>query len=447
VASVTSSTAASNASAFRRDGARYPLTFRTYWRAASRNSCSVAGSWATRRVFMLLHMLPGYGYAVLGAGRQGTAAAYDLAVRGRADEIVVADVDRDRADAVADRVNALAGRPVARGAAVDVSDPAAVEALLEPVDAALAAVSYRFNGDITRSAIRARTHLCDLGGNMEVVRDQLALDHDAKDAGIALVPDCGEAPGLANNLTSYACTLIDEVDEIHLYDGGIPLHPREPWRYELAFSVDGLINEYQGTTTFVRDGRPVEVSCLDPSEDETIDLGPPFGRLEALAAATASTLPFTVGRRARTFTSKVLRWPGHGSQFRAFRDLGLFDETPIEVDGRTVVPRELFHVLLDPRIRVPEGSPDVVLARIVVRGTHRGRAAEAMVDLRVDPDPELGFTAMQRATGWHAAIVMGLMASGRVAPGARPVEEAIDPRRMVEEVLARGFDVRERVPD
>jgi lysine 6-dehydrogenase len=288
---------------------------------------------------MLLHMPRGYGYAVLGAGRQGTAAAYDLAVRGQAERILVADVDRGRAEVAAERVNRLAGRRVARAAPLDVTDPAAVARLVDPFDAALAAVSYRFNEDITEAAIEARTNLCDLGGNIDVVRRQLALDGAARGAGVAVIPDCGEAPGLANNLTAYACALVDDVDEIRLYDGGIPRHPRPPWRYELTFNVDGLTNEYQGTTTFVRDGRPVEVACLDPAEDEIVDLGPPFGRLEALVAATASTLPFTVGSGVRTFTSKVLRWPGHGQQFRAFRDLGLFDERPIEVNGARVVPR------------------------------------------------------------------------------------------------------------
>jgi lysine 6-dehydrogenase len=110
-----------------------------------------------------------------------------------------------------------------------------------------------------------------------------------------------------------------------------------------------------------------------------------------------------------------------------------------------VVPREVFHALLDPRIRVPEGSPDVVLARVIATGTRDGTAAEAVVDLRVDPDERLGFTAMQRATGWHAAIVMWLMASGQVDPGVRPVEEALEPRRMVEEVRGRGFVVVERL--
>jgi lysine 6-dehydrogenase len=394
---------------------------------------------------MLRHMPPGYAYAVLGAGRQGTAAGHDLALRGDARELLICDLDGSRADASARRINELTGRGVATGEALDVTDHDAVVEALLPVEACLAAVSYRLNLELSQAAIESRTHLCDLGGNMAVVAAQLDLDGAARDAGACVVPDCGEAPGLANNLCAYAFDLLDSVEELRLYDGGIPLHPRAPWRYELTFNVDGLTNEYDGTTTFVREGRPVEVECLDPAEDETVDLGPPFGRLEALVAATASTLPLTLGRRVRTFTSKVLRWPGHGAQFRAFRDLGLFSEEPIEWGGGSVVPREIFHALLDPRIRVAEGSPDVVLARVVARGSHRGNPAEAVVDLRVDKDPVLGLSAMQRATGSHAAIVMWLMASGQVEAGARPVEEAVDARRMVEEMRERGFDVSERV--
>lgn len=394
---------------------------------------------------MLRHMRPGYEYAVLGAGRQGTAAAFDLAVRGQAGHVLLADLDRERAVAAAHRVNVLAGREVARGMALDVTDGGTLVEALRPLDAALGAVSYRFNQAISEAAIRAGTHLCDLGGNMDVVQGQLAMHDRARRAGVCIVPDCGEAPGLANNLCAHALSLLDRVEDLHLYDGGIPLHPRPPWRYELTFNVDGLTNEYDGTTTFVRDGRPVEIACLDPAEDELVDLGPPFGTLEALVAGTSSTLPFTIGRRLGTFTSKVLRYPGHGAQFRAFRDLGLFERRPVDVGGRAVVPREVFHTLLDPLIRAPEGSPDVVLARVVARGQHGPEPAEAVVGLRVDPDVALGFGAMQRATGWHAAIVMRLMATGEVPSGVHPVEEAVDPARMVAEVRDRGFHVMERV--
>ena len=46
-----------------------------------------------------------YTYAVLGGGRQGTAAAYDMAVWGEAERVLVADIDTDVAEASARRVN------------------------------------------------------------------------------------------------------------------------------------------------------------------------------------------------------------------------------------------------------------------------------------------------------------------------------------------------------
>lgn len=52
----TSSTARSNASTFRRDGSRNPLTFRTNWSAAARISSSLAGTVPSRSRLMLLHM-------------------------------------------------------------------------------------------------------------------------------------------------------------------------------------------------------------------------------------------------------------------------------------------------------------------------------------------------------------------------------------------------------
>ena len=55
-ATLTSRTAASNASAFAGVGARMPLTFRTYWSAASAISGSDAGPVGYRRMRMLLHI-------------------------------------------------------------------------------------------------------------------------------------------------------------------------------------------------------------------------------------------------------------------------------------------------------------------------------------------------------------------------------------------------------
>jgi lysine 6-dehydrogenase len=385
--------------------------------------------------------MSGFRYGVLGAGRQGTAAAYDLVVRGEAETVTLGDVDPTRAARAADRVNKLTGTEAASGAVVDATNRGSLVGFLEHMEAVVSSASWRLNVAASEAALEAGTHICDLGGNLPVVRRQLDLDTRARERGICILPDCGEAPGLSNNLLAYATTLLDETDELLLLDGGLPAEPEPPWNYALTFNIDGLTNEYDGSTTYLVDGKLVEVECFDPREYELIDFGPPLGTLEAFAAATGSTTPWTLAGRTRTLKAKVLRYPGHAAQFQAFRDLGMFEENPTEVNGTEVIPRQMFHTLMEPKLLPGPGFRDVVVARVVAKGTRNGRAARATVDLRVYPDDDLGFTAMERATGWHAAIVCHLMASGRIPPGATPVELAVDPALMVEELSLRGFEL------
>ena len=52
-----------------------------------------------------------YSYAVLGAGRQGTAAAYDMARWGDAHHVILADYDLEVAHRAAERVNSCWAKP------------------------------------------------------------------------------------------------------------------------------------------------------------------------------------------------------------------------------------------------------------------------------------------------------------------------------------------------
>ncbi|MGZ8606300.1 MAG: saccharopine dehydrogenase family protein [Actinomycetota bacterium] len=389
--------------------------------------------------------MPAYRYGVLGAGRQGTAAAYDLVARGEAASVIVADADAGRAAAAAERVNRLTDGDAARPALLDASDERAVRAMLEPLDAIVSALPYAYNLGIAEAAVDTGTHHCDLGGNTPIVLRELELDERAKAAGVAVVPDCGEAPGMANNLIVYAMGLLDRPQDVLMLDGGIPLEPVPPWNYEVTFMMDGLINEYDGACTWIVDGELVEIACLDPGHEELIDFGPPFGMLEALIANTGSTTTRTIGKDLRSLRFKILRWPGHGAQFRAFRDLGLYSREPFDVRGTRVIPREVLLEMLEPQIGTRPGTRDVVICRIVAKGDKGGSPATATVDVFVYPDDETGFNAMERSTGWHAAIVCHGMASGRIAPGATPNELAVDAPALIPELTRRGFLFTEKV--
>lgn len=377
-----------------------------------------------------------YRYIVLGSGRQGTAAAYDLAKFGEAEHILMVDAHPEAAEKAAARINRLVGREVAAPQTLDVSDEAGLRAVLRGAHVALSAVTYYFNVAISRACIETGVSLNDMGGNTEVVWEQLKLDAAARAAGVSIVPDCGMGPGLINHMGVYVMDLLDEPREVYLYDAGLPQEPIPPWNYQCAFHLNGLTNEYDGEATYIRDGKLVQVPTF--TELETVEF-PPLGKLEAFViSGSMSTTPHTHLGRLQRYESKVLRYPGHFEQFRAYKLLGLFSEEPISLDGQMVVPRLFYHKLLEKHISVPLVK-DICIMRAIGIGKKDGRQRRVTVDLIDRYDPETGFTAMERLTGWHCALMMGFQARGVIGPGAHRMECAVPAARVMEEIARRGI--------
>jgi len=383
-----------------------------------------------------------YVYGILGAGRQGTAAAYDMAKFGNASKVRIADVDLRTARASAERVNRLCGRLVAEATAVNATRPAEVECFLKGIDAFLSAVPYYYNLEIAKAAIRARASMCDLGGNTDIVRKQHLLDREAEVAGISIVPDCGECPGLCITIACYAMSLLDKPSEVYIYDGGLPTKPKPPFNYLLTFHFDGLANEYSGSAVFLRGGKMVEVPCFE--ELEYVEI-PGVGRLEAFTSAGGcSTCPWTFMGKLNVFENKILRYPGNYVQLKTMNELGLFSEKEIDVNGLKVVPRRVLQTLFEAKIRLP-GEEDVAILRVRCVGEKDKRKAEAVLDIVDFYDKQTGFTAMERTTGWHASIVAIMMARGETPRGGKPLEIAVPAPSFVREMKRRGINLTEKV--
>jgi len=382
-------------------------------------------------------------YAVLGAGRQGIAVAYDLARFGEADEVMVADLDESTARSCADRINRLLGQNVVRGIRIDVANVEDSVSELNGVSSVVSAVPYSYNLGITGTAIRIGANMCDLGGHTGTVRKQLELDKRAKEAGVTIVPDCGMGPGMNISLATYAMSLLDRPREVYIWDGGLPQDPEPPWNYLCTFNIGGLTNEYYGNAVFLRDGGIAHVPCFE--DLETLDFPEPLGRLEAFVTSGGlSTAPWTFLGKLERLENKTLRYPGHCAQFRAFSRLGLLEEDPIGVGDNEVIPREVFHALLEREITCEE-IRDIGVIRVKCIGKKNGERTAATVELIDYFDDELGLTAMQRITGWHASIVAILAAKGTLPRGAVPVELAAPGAIIVEEARRRGFVIREKL--
>lgn len=151
-------------------------------------------------------------------------------------------------------------------------------------------------------------------------------------------------------------------------------------------------------------------------------------------------MPWTFEGKLKTIQNKTVRYPGHFDQLRAFYDLGLWRTDPVRVGRDEVVPRDLFHALFEPQVTFPEDR-DVVVIRIRASGRKDGQPTAVVLDLVDFYDEETGFSAMERTTGWDAAIVAGMMARGQTPLGAVPVELAVPPDLFVHELSKRGIEV------
>src|SRR5205814_9436056 len=220
--------------------------------------------------------------------------------------------------------------------------------------------NYWHNELLARAAIDAGANFCDLGGNNSVVDAELALDAEAKRAGINIIPDCGLAPGMVAVLVAHGAQRFQQLDEVHIRVGGLPQNPKPPLDYQLIFSVEGLINEYIERARVIRGGKIVEVESM--TEIESLEFPAPFGRMEAFqTSGGTSTLPETFLGKVKELDYKTIRYPGHCEKFKTMIDLGLCSSDPMAVDGARIAPRQ---VLADLLVRnLPADEPDAVLVR------------------------------------------------------------------------------------
>jgi lysine 6-dehydrogenase len=113
------------------------------------------------------------------------------------------------------------------------------------------------------------------------------------------------------------------------------------------------------------------------------------------------------------------------------------------VEGQAVIPRQVYHTLLEPQITAPN-IRDVGIIRSVGTGLKDGRPSRVVIDLIDYYDEKTGFTSMERLTGWHCSVMMVFQVQGKVGPGVVPVETAVSAKDFMDALQERGipYEVR-----
>ncbi|NRO96794.1 NAD(P)H-binding protein [Paraburkholderia sp. NMBU_R16] len=352
--------------------------------------------------------------AIVGAGLIGHTIARML--RGTGDYEVAA-FDRDP---VALEKLAAQGISTYR---VDSADANALKAALNGFDALVNALPYYLAVNVAAAAKAAGVHYFDL---TEDVRATHAIRSLADGAAHAFMPQCGLAPGFIGIAAHELANRFSQVRDVKMRVGALPQFPTNALKYNLTWSVDGLINEYCQPCEAIRDSRKQWVQPLEGLEHFSLD-GTEYEAFNT--SGGLGTLCETLSGRVETLDYKSVRYPGH-------RDLMQF----LLEDMRLASDRDTLKSMM--RRAVPSTAQDVVLIFVTVTGMRDGQLVQEVFTRKVFAKDLCGvaMSAIEITTAGAMCAVLDLFRENRLPRSGFIRQEQVSMREFLANRFGRLYD-------
>jgi len=336
--------------------------------------------------------------AIVGAG--GTIApaiVRDLAESEEVGELLLVDLDRSRAQAVADRH----GGRVADG--------------IEGADVVVNSAGYRINLEVMRSCLDQGAHYIDLGGLYWMTGKQLELHAEFQRAGLLALLGMGSSPGKTNVMAAHAARVLgsETLDTVHVAAGGRDLDP--PPGESFPYALQTLIDELTMSPVVIRDGKPVEVEPMLPGG--SVRFAQPIGSGETIHTIHSEmrTFPESFGCREASFRLSLAP-----ALLERLRELSAADDSQRAAAARAATP--------------PSSN---TVSSHVVEATAGGQTVRVTSFTR--PHQAWGLGGGVVSTAAPAAAAVRLLARGELSVrGALPPERCVDPDALFPELARRG---------
>jgi len=328
---------------------------------------------------------------VVGAGHIGSTIATLLSEAG--------DYRITVADQSAGQLAALGVQPRVDHAVLDVTNEAAMTALLAGKFAVLSAAPYHLTYHVAQAAKAAGAHYLDLTEDVATTRKVKAL---AADATTAFIPQCGLAPGFISIVAADLTRQFDTLHDVRLRVGALPKYPSNALNYNLTWSTDGVINEYCEPCEAIVDGLPRQTRALEECEAFSLD-GVAYEAFNT--SGGLGTLCESLEGRVRNLNYRTIRYPGHAAIMKALlNDLRLRDR------------RDLLKDILENS--VPATLQDVVIVFVTVSGLRGGHLVQDTYANKIYARRmgEQVVSAIQLTTASAICAVLDMLAQGDLRP-------------------------------
>lgn len=379
--------------------------------------------------------------AVIGAGLMGRAITKVLSEQRGVSEIVVGDVDQERAEYVANRF----GGGKARAVRADLTDVEGTAKVLKGAEVLVNAAQYYYNLEAMKVALLINADYLDLGGLYHVTLKQLGLSEEFSSKGLIAVLGMGAQPGVTNVLASHASRLLDKMVTVKIRDGTRNL-TNIPSEFVATWSLLTLLDEFTLDAVVYEEG---EIKYIPPlSRSEVVDFPEPVGKMRTYVTihSEIATLPSSFKDKGLRHCDWMEGFDGIES-LKMIAEIGLTRTDEITLAGRSVRPRDVLVELVKSKglIGYPEGivPNDWEATKVIVKGERLGRGVTLTYDVIIPPKPEWAMSCAQIGVSVPAAMVALMICEGEVEKrGALPPEKCIEPEPLLEAIAKYGLKVK-----
>jgi saccharopine dehydrogenase (NAD+, L-lysine-forming) len=349
-----------------------------------------------------------------GAGEVGSEVTRELAASAEVDDLVVADVDEDRAQALV----ASLGVGHATAVGLDVADRESALAVLGGADVLMNCTSFVLFDDVINLAVTARVNYADL-----ISEPSAEHERAAREAGITAISGLGATPGLSNVLVRHAAEELDELEEVHISWTSFRTIAPTPG---LLDTILWELSESCDTRVYFQNGRLEQAAFLDGSR--LVRFAEPVGiqRVYFVPHTEVRTLPRMFP--SLRFCAVRGSWrPELMEHMRVLGHYGLLAPDALESTKQRIWDRHG---------GLRDAAPWTLYVNIEVLATSDGAQVRRAYD--VSHPTEWGQAGPGRMTGVPAAVGALLLARhGTTEPGFVDPERYYDPYEFLAELEQR----------
>ena len=374
-----------------------------------------------------------------GYGAMAQSTVPDLLSAREVNRVGIAGRSLVKAEGVAQAQHDDRAAPIA----VDARDSAALVRELRNWDCVINSTWYDLNVPIMEAAISAGAHYCDLGGLYHQTLRQLALDAQAKDAGVTCVLGIGSTPGTMNVMGMYGAGKLDKVEKVMLRSSGAVVSGGEPGKFVPPYAIRTIFDEFSLDAPILRKGKIRFVSAL--SGLERSEFMPPVGVVEGYYTihSELATMPKTIGKGVQEMDFIVAFPPEFRETIAALVRLGLASREALVVEGTTVRPYDVTSTVIDALPKPKEPELDVDIQRCVLIGERDGNPTTLRYEAVTWPHKHWNVGGGVVDTGVPPSIAAQWMVKGLIKDrGVIPPEVAFEPIAYFKELSARGRGIQ-----